>query len=223
MGIFKRVKDLVSSNVNSILDKAEDPSKMVEQTLRDAKSELSQVNTQTASLMAKERALGSEIEELQASINKLQVYAQKAVDSGNDDDARKFLKQKSDVMTKMADKKSLHSKMVADVESVKSLQRSLNNKVAEMENRKEVIKAKADYAKTQSSVNKLTSSVDGSSLSKFDEYEKKIDLQLGTELALNELSKDPNDVSSLMDKYDVGEISIEDELASLKSNKDLEV
>ena len=52
MGILKRFKDIMSSNINALLDKAEDPEKMIDQYLRDLQEDLRKVKSETATVMA---------------------------------------------------------------------------------------------------------------------------------------------------------------------------
>lgn len=223
MSIFKRMRNIVSSNVNAALDSMEDPSKMIDQTLRDLHKDLENVRKQTADMMAQERMLGSEVENMESTAKKLTAYAEKAVKAGNDDDAKKFLKQKNDVLSQLASKKQLHTQMVSDVKKLRDMQQSLSNKISEMDRKKSSIKLKDEHAKAQEKMNKITSSVDSSSLSKFDEYEKKIDAKLYSAQAMEELNKDPNDVSDLMMQYDSGLSDVDDELAALKASMNSEV
>ena len=61
-GILKRFKDIMSANINALLDKAEDPEKMIDQYLRDMESDLGKVKAETASIMAEaEKAKWKEI------------------------------------------------------------------------------------------------------------------------------------------------------------------
>ena len=55
MGILKRFKDIMSSNINALLDKAEDPEKMIDQYLRDLQEDLRKVKSETATVMADAR------------------------------------------------------------------------------------------------------------------------------------------------------------------------
>ena len=158
---------------------------------------------------------------MEGTVKKLTAYAEKAIKAGNDDDARRFLKQKNDVLSQVASKKQLHTQMVSDVKKLRDMQQSLANKISEMDRKKSAIKLKNEHAKAQERMNKITSSVDSSSLSKFDEYEKKIDAKLYSAQAMEELNKDPNDVSDLMVQYDSGLSDVDDELAALKAQMGL--
>ena len=87
MGILTRFKDIMSSNINALLDKAEDPEKMIDQCLRNLNSDLGKVKSETAAVMADEQRAKRQLDECTQEINKIQNYAAKAVSAGNDDDA----------------------------------------------------------------------------------------------------------------------------------------
>ena len=53
--ILKRFTDIMSANINALLDKAEDPAKMVDQYIRDIESDLGNVKAETAAVMAAEK------------------------------------------------------------------------------------------------------------------------------------------------------------------------
>ena len=102
MGIISRFKDIMSANINALLDKAEDPSKMIDQYLRNLESDLGKVKAETAAVMAEETRCKRQLDECTAEINKYQNYAMKAVQAGNDDDARKFLAKKAELAERLA-------------------------------------------------------------------------------------------------------------------------
>ena len=100
MGILNRFKEIMSSNINALLDKAEDPEKMIDQILRNLNSDLGKVKAETASIMAEEQRAKRELGECQEDIKKMENYAVKALEAGNEDDARKFLERKADLKDK---------------------------------------------------------------------------------------------------------------------------
>ena len=95
MGILTRFKDIMSANINSLLDKCEDPEKMIDQYMRNLQSDLGNVKAETAAVMAEEKRAKRELDECNAEIEKFQNYAVKAVEAGNDNDARQFLEKKN--------------------------------------------------------------------------------------------------------------------------------
>ena len=102
MGILKRFGDIMSANINALLDKAEDPEKMIDQYLRDLNSDLGKVKAETAAIMADEQRAKRELDECTAEVNKMQAYAEKALIAGNEEDARTFLTKKTELSNKQA-------------------------------------------------------------------------------------------------------------------------
>ena len=83
MGILSRFKDIMSANINALLDKAEDPEKMIDQTMRNLNKDLAKVREETAAVMADENKAKRQIDEATAEVNKMQSNAEKAVLAGN--------------------------------------------------------------------------------------------------------------------------------------------
>src|SRR5690554_4467308 len=95
MGILARFRDIMSSNINALLDKAENPEKMIDQYLRNLNRDLGKVKSETASVMAEEQRAKRGLDECQSDIEKMEKYAMKALEAGNEADARKFLERKA--------------------------------------------------------------------------------------------------------------------------------
>jgi len=79
MGIIQRFTDIMSANINALLDKAEDPSKMIDQYLRNLESDLGKVKAETAAVMAEETRTKRVLDDCDAEISKMQIYAEKAI------------------------------------------------------------------------------------------------------------------------------------------------
>ena len=226
MSILKRFSDIMASNINSILDKFEDPSKMVDQLLRNLEDDLNKVKSETAGVMADEARTKRELDECEAEVNKMQDYAQRAVKSGNDEDARKFLAKKAQLTSKMTELKKAYDIADANSKKMKQMHDKLVAQINELNARKDSIKAKMSVAKAQEKINKIGSSVAqaGSNISAFDRMEQKADCLLDEANAMAELNKaGEDDMDNLLDKYDAPDSSVEDELNALKSNLDSDV
>ena len=86
-GIIKRFTDIMSSNLNALLDRAEDPAKMIDQYMRDLESDLGKVKAETAAVMAEETRAKRRLAQCDEEIGKMQDYARRAITAGNDQDA----------------------------------------------------------------------------------------------------------------------------------------
>ena len=222
MGILSRFKDIMSSNINAMLDKMEDPQKMIDQILRNLQSDLGEVKAETAGVMAEEQRAKRELDACQNEVNKLQSYAEKAILAGNDGDAALFLQKKSNKLQELTALQQAYDLAAANSAKMRQMFDHLNSQIAEMESKKTQIKAKIAVAKTQEKINKLGESVTTAkgSMSKFDAMEQKANAMLDKANAMAELqsaqASDP--MADLMDKYDSATTaSVDDEFAALKA------
>lgn len=220
MGILTRFKDIMASNVNALLDKAENPEKMVDQILRNLNSDLAKVKDETASIMAEEQRAKRALEECQAEVEKLQGYAVKAVEADNEEDARKFLQEKAKLSSKLEGLQEAYDLAAANASHMREMHDKLVSDINEMESRKEMIKGKLAVAKTQERINNISSSVGDAnrSISAFERMEEKANKALDVANAKAELNRgqEPN-IKDLKSKYD-STAGVDDELAALKAS-----
>lgn len=220
MSILKRFKDIMSSNINALLDKAEDPEKMIDQYLRNLDKDLREVKSETATIMAEEKRAKRELQECQSEVNKMESYAMKALEAENEDDARKFLERKQQLETKLAELQKTAEIAQANTTQMRQMHDKLVNDVQELESRRAMLKGKAAVAKTQARMNEIGASAKGAnaSISDFDRLELKINQSLDEANAMAELNQgDSNEVENLTAKYDQTNNDVENELAALKA------
>ncbi|HSI66575.1 MAG TPA: PspA/IM30 family protein [Planococcus sp. (in: firmicutes)] len=224
MEILTRFRDIMTSNIHAMLDKAEDPEKMIDQYMRDLNSDLGKVKSQTAAIMAAEKRERRELEELQVEIGSMQRYAVKALEAGNEDDARKFLQRKAELSDRETDLNTAVEIAAANTKQMREMHDKLESDIGELEKRRSELKGKASVARTQKQMNEFSSSVSGSGdrISAFDKMEQKITQELDQAMAMAELNKSSEtDIKDLASKYDTDR-RVDDELASLKSRTDVD-
>ncbi len=224
MGIIKRFTDIMSANINALLDKAEDPEKMIDQYLRDLEKDLGEVKAETAAVMAEEKRAKRELDECDEEIAKLQSYAEKAVLNGKDDDAKVFLVQKASATEKRAALEQAYTLAAANATKMRQMHDKLVGDMASLNARRDAIKAKMKVAKTQEKLNKIGSSMSGvaENMSAFDKMEEKANQMLDKANAMAELNgaeaQVGKGVDDLMAEYDAQpSANVEDELAALKA------
>lgn len=221
MGILSRFKDIMSANINALLDKCEDPEKMIDQYLRNLESDLGKVKAETAAVMADEKRAKRDLDECTAEINKLQSYAEKAVVAGNDDDARAFLSKKQTLVTKQQALQETYTLAEANATKMREMHDKLVNDISELNTRRDTIKAKMKVAKAQQTVNKIGANMTGAqeNLSAFSRMEAKADRMLDEANAMAELNTAgvDNSIEDLESKYKVSAPAVDDELAALKA------
>jgi phage shock protein A len=96
MAIMDRLSRLIRANVNDLIDRAEDPEKMLEQILRDMQSNITQARAQVALMIAQEKELEADLDETTRLSDQWGEKAKRAVDAGKDDLAREALRRKRD-------------------------------------------------------------------------------------------------------------------------------
>ena len=227
MGIVSRFKDIMSANINALLDKAEDPEKMIDQYLRNLESDLGKVKAETAAVMAEETRSKRQLDECTAEVAKYQQYAEKALLAGKEADARQFLAKKAQLVEEQTALQQTYEVAQSNAAKMRQMHDKLSKDIAELNSRKASIKAKIAAAKAQERINKVGSSVAGVSnnMSAFDRMEAKANQMIDQANAMAELnaSAADNDIENLASKYDTAASpAVDDELAALKAQMGLQ-
>ena len=222
MGIIARFRDIMEANFNALLDRAEDPEKMIDKYLMDLEEDLANVKAETASVMAEETKAKRVLDECIAEISKMQIYAEKAVLAGNDTDAVQFLTKKAQLEDKKTGLLQAYELAAGNAAKMRQMHDKLCEDMSSMRARKDAIKAKIQVAKTQEKLNKLGASIEGAkgTITAFERMEAKANKMLDEANAMAELNKKSatGDVNDLMEKYENAPSSaVEDELAALKA------
>lgn len=225
MGIITRFKDIMASNINALLDKCEDPEKMIDQYLRNLQDDLGKVKAETAAVMAEEKRAKRELDECTAEIEKFHNYAVKAVQAGNDNDAKQFLEKKNQLVANQTSLQQTYAIAAENANKMRQMHDKLCKDINELNAKKDAIKAKIAVAKTQERMNKIGSSVAGAenSMSAFARMEAKADKMLDQANAmaeLNAMSAEDSNLSDLTAKYDGAAegSAVDDDLAALKAS-----
>ena len=221
MGIISRFKDIMSANINALLDKAEDPEKMIDQYLRNLEGDLAKVKQETASVMAEEAKAKRQLDECTAEVAKMQSYAEKAVLAGNDEDAKRFLMKKKELVVKQTSLQETYTLAAENAAKMRQMHQKLVGDISQLNSRRDAIKAKIAVAKTQQTINEIGASVDGAaeSLSAFDKMEAKANKMLDEANAMAELNRSGVDsINDIARKYEgMSTPEVDDELAALKA------
>lgn len=223
MGIITRFKDIMAANFNALLDRCEDPEKMIDQYLRNLEQDFAKVKAETASIMAEEKSAKRKLDDCESEIAKMTEYAKKAVTAGNDNEARQFLEKKSE-LTQKQEVLARNYEMACD-NSVKMRQMhdKLEADISDLKSRREMLKAKVKVAETQKRMSGIGSGLEsaGSNLAAFDKMEEKVNKMLDEADAMNELNAQPakDSAAELARKYDAEnkKAAVDDELAALKA------
>ena len=215
MSLLSRVRDLMSANLNSMLDKAEDPEKMVNEYMRQLQEQLYEAKTSVASAMADETKLHNKMVTFQAEADQWQSKAESAVRAGDDELAKAALSRKGNSQ-KMADTyKQQYEMQDEQVEQLQGALVQLEARISESKAKKELIIAKKNRAETQEAIQRTVRGLGNvNAMDKLDQMEERVDDRLAQADAMSKLEGD-----SLESRFaDLEQDTlVNDELAALKA------
>lgn len=221
MGILSRFADIISANVNALIDKCEDPEKMIDEYLRKAIDDLAEVKKETASVMAVETDAKRKYDAAKADAKKYEDLAKKAIAAGNEGDARTFIAKKQEIEVRVEALKQTYDVAHTNASQMRQLHDKLTNDINSLKERKEKVRMQMAVAKTQEKINKISTSSKKAekSLDSFARMEEKAQKRLDEANAMRDLGEDPVDeAAKAAEKYTgVNSSSVDDELARLKA------
>lgn len=214
---FNRVRTVVSSELNSLLNKAEDPGKMLDQYLIDMEKDISDVEASVAKQIANEKLLKKQYDEVAEIVAKREDQAMKALESGDEDLARRVLEDKNKQQVQRDSLKESHQESAKLSEELKDKLREMKDEFRDMNMKKDSLKARSESAKARSKVNESLSSI-GSSGARggFNRMEEKVMRQEAEADASGELrseNKSLDDELAALDKSS----GVDSELEALKA------
>jgi phage shock protein A len=225
MAILARFSDIIKANINAVIDKMENPAKMIDQYLRDMMDDLAEVKRSTAGVMAEETHTKRLLDDNQAEVAKFADYAKKALAAGNENDARVFIAKKQDLENAGAGLMTAYAAAHENAVKMRQMHDKLASDIEVLESRREMIKAKVAVAQTQQTINKATATVGNnqSAMGAFNRMEDKATRMLDEANAMQELNTEPaDDAKALEKKYAAkGTVSVDEELNKMKGEMGL--
>ncbi len=219
MGMLDRLGRAIKSNLNSIIDKAEDPAKMIAQTIEDMQDELKKARADLVSSVATVKQLEKKLKDQTEETASWEKRAMLALEHGDDELAREALRRKKKAEGDAADTDRLREQQTAYVSELKATIDQLDRKVEELKARKNTLASQVGNARAATGNTSLGGSNTGA-VGRLREMQDKID-SMEAEAEATELLVDPKkaDLEEKFRKLERGETtdSLEDELASLKS------
>lgn len=189
MSIFKRLRDLTMSNINAMIDKAEDPIKLTDQYIRDMQEDLEDAEKAVAAQIAIEKKFKGLYEEQEALVEKRTQQAHTAAQAQNVDLARRALEEKRAAEAKMTEYKTAYDQNKASADNLRGKLEEMRKQLTEMKNKRETLVARYNAAKAQNEINKaMTGFSSDTAVSGLKRMEEKM-LQMEAQAeASNELS-----------------------------------
>eukprot|EP00250_Pteridium_aquilinum_P028395 c37083_g1_i1 orf=239-1300(-) len=214
MNLFERVVRVVKSYANALVSSAEDPEKLLDQTVLEMNEDLTKLRQASAQVLASQRQLENKYKAAQQTADDWYRRAKLALEKGQEDLAREALKRRKDYEDNAKALKTQLEQQTTVVEKLISNTRLLESKIQEAKSKKDTLKARAQSAKTAQKVNEMLGNINTSSaLSAFEKMEEKVNALEAEADALNQLSTD-----DLAGKFALleGGGSVDDDLAALK-------
>lgn len=224
MGLFSRLGTLIRSNINELINKAEDPEKMLNQVLVDMKSQLVEAKKQVAVAIADEKRVKKQYEQEAAKASEWERKAMLAVKAGDDGLARAALARKGEHDEVSQTLRQQWEAQKQSVEQLKGALRGLDNKIEEAKRKRNILVSRQKRAEAQRTINETLSNIN--STSAFDTFERMSDrvTQIEAEAeAVSEISGALPE-ASLESQFKALEASsgVDDDLSALKSKMALQ-
>ena len=173
MGLFSRLGTLIRSNINELINKAEDPEKMLNQVLVDMKSQLVEAKKQVAIAIADEKRIKKQYEQEAAKAAEWERKAMLAVRAGDDGLAKAALGRKTEHDEVAATLRQQWEAQKQSVEQLKQALRGLDNKIEEAKRKRNILVSRQKRAEAQRTINETLSNIN--STSAFDTFERMSD------------------------------------------------
>ena len=215
--LFNRLGRVIGSYANSVITSAEDPEKLLDQTVNEMQEDLIKMRQASAQVMASQKQLENKYKQAQATSDDWYNRAQLAIKKGDEELAREALVRRKGYQENADSMKVQLDQQKDAVDKLISNTRLLESKMAEAKSKKDTLKARAASAKTNKAVNEMVSGVSTSSaLGAFDRMEEKV-MSMEAEAEAFGMLGPANDDMEAKFKALEGD-SVDDELAKLKGS-----
>jgi len=214
MGFFDRLSRLLRANLNDLVSKAEDPSKILDQSVADMQADLVRLRQAVATAIASQKRLQNQADQASSQDKLWMEKAELALRQNREDLAREALTRRKTYADTAATLNAQISGQAGQVETLKRSLTALEGKIAEAKTKKDMLKARAQAAQAQE---QLQSAVSGlgtnSSMAAFDQMEEKVLAMEARSQAVAELAG--ADLESQFAALEGS--SVDDELAALRT------
>lgn len=175
MGLFDRISRVIKANINDLVSKAEDPEKLLEQSLVEMQEDLVQLRQAVASAIASQKRFQQQYSQAQDQVNTWHQRAQLALQKGDENLAREALQRKKTHVDTATTLKGQLEQQNQHVDTLKRSLLALEGKISEAKTKKDMLKARLQAAKAQEQVQETVGKLGTSSAAAaFDRMEEKV-------------------------------------------------
>lgn len=201
MGIFSRFSDIVNSNINSLLDKAEDPQKMVRLIIQEMEDTLVEVRSTSARLLAEKKDVQRQQQRAEHEVLDWESKAELALSKEREDLAKQALIEKQKAQQVVESLQHEIDRVDESLDKLNDEIGQLQEKLADAKARQKTILMRQKTATSRLAVKQqVDSNKVNDAMEKFDRYEAKID-----------------DIEAQVESYDLGKRTLRDEFAELEN------
>jgi phage shock protein A len=222
MGILSRLNRVIKSNLNALIDQAEDPDKLIGQTVADMKSALSRARKELIEAMGSAKRLEKKEKDLQEQAVEWERKAILALERDDEDLAREALRRKARTIKEAQNVRARAAQQATTADAMKAQLERIEEKLDDLRARQKTLAAQVRQARTQpvDSGGAVGEKLGGGAFSDLERMADQID-QLDAEVEVHRLLDDPNRAEldarfKALDSKD-NEVGIDDELAALKA------
>jgi phage shock protein A len=200
MGIFGRMSDILTANINDLLDRAEDPEKMLKQVIREMEDAVQGAKRNVAQVLAGQKKLEKEAQTNKRLVDEWQAKAEQAMEAGREDLARTALKRKREYQELVATLDQQHASGQGTADTLKQTLRGLEAKLADAKRHKMMLAARKKTAQAELAAHDRLGGADGRSgqaaFGKFERFEEQVDDLEAEAAAMKELSEEDTAVET---------------------------
>ncbi|MCX5931401.1 MAG: PspA/IM30 family protein [Cyanobacteria bacterium] len=215
MGFFDRLSRLLRANLNDLVSKAEDPSKILDQSVADMQSDLVKLRQAVASAIASQKRIQNQAEQAESQSRTWYERAELALKKGEEDLAREALSRRKTYQETATALNNQFNGQAGQVDTLKRSLTALEGKIAQAKTKKDMLKARAQAAQAQEQLQSAVGNLGtNSSMAAFDQMEEKVQALEARSQAAAELAG--ADLESQFAALEGGS-DVDDELAALRN------
>ena len=226
MGIFSKFSTMVKSNINDLINRAENPEKMLNQIILDMRDQLAKAKREVAAAIADERKLRGQLDDEVKQSREWEKRAMLAVRQGRDDLAKQALVRQQEHAERASALDQTWRSQSAETEKLKGSLRQLNDKIEEAKRKRNLLIAKQKRAQAQRRIHETMSGLsDTSAFEAFNRMADKIDEEERRSVAHAEVSEalagDTLETEFLRLEAGSEDAGVDDRLSALKAEMGL--
>ncbi len=215
-GTLSRIRDILKSNINEMLDRAEDPEKMIRQMVRDMEEAVNKATASVGTAVANNKRLERQHNDRRKQAEDWQRKAERAVEAGDDGLARRALERKAMLSRAVAELEPAIDESRQTAEQLREQLRELKTKLEEARTRQGTLVARHQAAEARKRLAQSITGLGKDAFSSFERFEERVSSTEAEAAAHSEIAGEMGDIEREVRQLDT-EKEVEDELQALKT------